>query len=161
MSERVLFFAAPLVLALAAFTPASAQSMQDFPEDPAKKFVQQICMQCHMPAFLLGQHRTEADWKKTVTRMSQKGLGGPVENYEAVGAYMFKNFGKTEDTTKVNMNKASGDEIVQKIGLTKEEATAVVGYRERHGDFHEWDDMLVIYGVDGRKLEAAKDKMTF
>jgi competence ComEA-like helix-hairpin-helix protein len=118
-------------------------------------------MQCHEPAFLLRQRRTEADWKNTVTRMSQKGLGGPVENYEAVGAYMAKNFGRMEDATKVNVNKATIDEMVQRLGLTKDEAAAIIAYRTRRGDFHEWDDMLVIYGVDGHKIEAAKDKMTF
>ena len=161
MSGKLFFYAAPLILCLAAFAPAKAQTIQDFPEAPAKQFVQQICMQCHEPAFLLRQRRTEADWKNTVTRMSQKGLGGPVENYEAVGAYMFKNFGKTEDTTKVNVNKATVDEMVQRLGLTKDEAAAIIAYRTRRGDFHEWDDMLVIYGVDGHKIEAAKDKMTF
>ena len=161
MFAKLFFFTAPLILVLAAFAPASAQSMQDFPEDPAKKFVQQICMQCHDPQFLLKQRRTEEDWKKTVTRMSQKGAGGPIENYNVVAAYMAKNFGKEEDTTKVNVNKASVDELVAKVGLTKDEAAAVIGYRERNGSFHEWGDMLVIYGVDGRKIEAAKDKMTF
>jgi competence protein ComEA len=73
---------------------------------------------------------------------------------------MFRNFGREEDTSKVNVNKASADEIVT-LGLTKEEAAAVIGYRDKHGDFREWGDMLVIYGVDGRKIEAAKDKMTF
>ncbi len=47
------------------------------------------------------------------------------------------------------------------IGLTPDEAKALIGFRDRHGDFREWGDMLVIYGVDGLKIEAAKDKMTF
>jgi hypothetical protein len=54
---------------------------------------------------------------------------------------MAKNFGKAE-------------EIVTGIGVTADEAKAIVAYRE-------WGDMLVINGVDGRKLEAAKDKMIF
>jgi len=147
-------------LSFAASAPVNAQTISDFPDGNGKQFVQQICMQCHEPAFLLRQKRTDTDWKKTVTRMSQKGLGGAVENYDAVAAYMFKNFGKEEDTSKVNVNKASADEIAT-LGLTKEEAAAVIGYRDKHGDFREWGDMLVIYGVDGRKIEAAKDKMTF
>ncbi len=40
-------------------------------------------------------------------------------------------------------------------------AGAIVKYRESHGDFRVWGDLLVIYGVDGRKIEAAKDRMTF
>ena len=74
---------------------------------------------------------------------------------------MFKNFGKQEDTEKVNMNKVTADELVSKIGLTKDEADALVGYRSRNGEFHYWGDMLLIYGIDTRKIAAAKDKMTF
>ncbi len=144
----------------AAGRPASAQDA-GFPEGPAKQYVQQICLQCHAADFLLKQRRTEEDWKKTVTRMSQKGLGGPIENYDAVAAYMFQNFGKQEDNEKVNMNKASVAELVAKIGLTKDEAEAVIGYRSRNGDFHAWGDMLLVYGIDTRKIAAAKDKMTF
>ena len=47
------------------------------------------------------------------------------------------------------------------LGLTDEEAAAVVSYRERHGDFHAWGDLLIIYGVDGKKIAAAKDKISF
>ena len=84
-----------------------------------------------------------------------------IEQFDAIAAYMAKNFGQTEDATKINMNKVRADELVTLIGLTPEEAKALVGFREKHGDFHEWGDMLVIYGVDGQKIEAAKDKMTF
>jgi competence ComEA-like helix-hairpin-helix protein len=93
--------------------------------------------------------------------MSQKGIPAPAEQYDAIAVYMAKYFPKTEDTTKINMNKAKADEIVAAIGLTKDEADALVTYREKHGDYREWGEMLVVYGVDGRKLEAAKDKMSF
>lgn len=60
------------------------------------------------------------------------------------------------------MNKATPDQIVAAgFGLTPDEAKALVAYRDKHGDYREWGEMLVVYGVDGRKLEAAKDKMSF
>jgi competence protein ComEA len=93
--------------------------------------------------------------------MAQKGVSAPTEQFDAVAVYMAKYFGKQEDTTKLNMNKATADQIVAVIGLTPDEAKALVTYREKHGDYREWGEMLVVYGVDGRKLEAAKDKMSF
>ena len=75
--------------------------------------------------------------------------------------YLYKNFPKIEDASKINVNKASAEEISKGLSLTTKEAEAVVRYRERHGDFREWGDMLVIYGVDGKKIEAAKDRMSF
>jgi competence protein ComEA len=148
-----------LAVALLSICPARAQ--KDFPEAPAKEYVTRICLQCHEPAQLLGQKKTESDWKSTVSRMAQKGVPAPAEQYDAVAAYMAKYFGKGEDHTKINMNKAKAEEIVAAIGLTPEEANALVTYREKHGEYREWGEMLVVYGVDGRKLEANKDKMSF
>jgi competence ComEA-like helix-hairpin-helix protein len=140
-------------------SPAFAQ--KDFPDGAAKEYVNKICLQCHEPSQLLNQKRSESDWKTTVARMATKGVPAPAEQYDAIAVYMANNFGKTEDTTKINMNKAKAGEIVAVIGLTPAEAQALVAYREKHGDYREWGEMLVVYGVDGRKLEAAKDKMSF
>jgi competence protein ComEA len=149
------------ILALSSLLTSPAWAQKDFPDAPAKEFVNKICLQCHEPAQLLNQKRTESDWRIIVARMSQKGIPGSAEQYDAITAYMAKNFGKQEDTTKINMNKAKPEEIVAAIGLTPEEAQALVTYREKHGEYREWGEMLVVYGVDGRKLEAKKDKMSF
>jgi competence protein ComEA len=140
-------------------SPAFAQN--DFPDGAAKEYVNKICLQCHQASQLLSQRRSESDWKITVARMATKGVPAPAEQYDAIAAYMAKNFPKVEDTTKINMNKAKAEEIVSVIGLTPDEAKALVTYRDKHGDYREWGEMLVVYGVDGRKLEAAKDKMSF
>jgi competence ComEA-like helix-hairpin-helix protein len=147
------------ILCSALISPALAQ--KDFPEGPAKEYVSKICLQCHEPSMLLSQRKSESDWKLTVSRMAQKGVPGTTEQYDAIAAYMAKNFAKAEDSSKINMNKATPDEIVAAIGLTPDEAKALVAYREKHGDYREWGEMLVVYGVDGRKLQAAKDKMSF
>ena len=151
---RALVFSAVLI------SPAFAQ--KDFPDGPAKEYVAKICLQCHEAAQLLATRKSENDWKATVARMAQKGIPAPPEQYDAIAAYMAKNFPKAEDTTKINMNKATADQIAAAgLGLTLDEAKALVTYREKHGDYREWGEMLVVYGVDGRKLEAAKDKMSF
>ena len=62
---------------------------------------------------------------------------------------------------KLNVNKATAQDIAERLGLTPDEANAVVDYRQRHGTFREWGELLAIYGVDGRKIEAAKDRMSF
>src|ERR1700684_774866 len=139
-------------------SPAFAQ--KDFPDGPAKEYVNKICLQCHEPSQLLSQKRSESDWKATVARMALKGVPAPSEQYDAIAVYMAKNFGKTADATKINMNKAKAEELVAVIVLTPDDANALVTYRENHGEYREWGEMLIIDGVDGRKLEAAKDKMS-
>jgi len=90
--------------------------------------------------------------------MATKGVPGTAEQYDAIIAYMVKNFPKEEDTTRLNMNKATADDLVTVIGLTAKEAKALIDFRDKHGEFRQWGDMLVIYGVDGLKVEAAKDE---
>ncbi len=152
MSKRLFIF---LVLATSAF------AQKDFPDGAAKEYVSKICLQCHQPAQLLSQRRTEDDWKKTIARMATKGVSAPAEQFDAIAVYMAKNFGKEEDTSKLNINKAKAEDIVSVLGLTPEEAKALITYREKHGEYREWGDILVVYGVDGQKIEAVKDKMTF
>jgi competence protein ComEA len=130
--------------AIICFLPAFALAQNDFPDGTAKEYVQKICLQCHEPAQLLSQKRTESDWKKTVARMAQKGVSAPTEQFDTIAVYMAQHFGKPEDTTKLNMNKAEPDEIVAAIGLTPDEAQALVTYREKHGDYREWGEMLVV-----------------
>jgi competence ComEA-like helix-hairpin-helix protein len=156
MLQSALTSILPIVLLV---SPAFAQ--KDFPDGPARDYVSKICLQCHEASQLLNQRRSESDWKITIARMATKGISAPAEQFDAIAAYMAKNFPKVEDTTKINMNKAKAEDIVAAIGLTPEEAKALVVYRDKHGDYREWGEMLVVYGVDGRKLEAAKDKMTF
>jgi len=151
----------PTAVLSVAFLASPAFAQKDFPDGPAKEYVSKICLQCHQASQLLNQSRSESDWKTTVARMATKGVPAPAEQYDAIAAYMAKNFPKVEDTTKINMNKAKAEEIVSAIGLTPDEAKALVAYRDKHGDYREWGEMLVVYGVDGRKLEAAKDKMSF
>ena len=145
-------------------SPAFAQ--KDFPDGPAKEYVEKICLQCHQPSELLSQRKSENDWRATIQRMSQrmsqKGIAAPSEQYDAITAYMTRNFPKAEDATRINMNKATAGQIAAAgLGLTPDEAMALVAYRDKHGEYRQWGDMLVVYGVDGRKIEAAKDKMSF
>jgi competence protein ComEA len=149
------------ILAFSALFVSPVLAQKDFPDAPAKEYVQKICLQCHEATQLLNQRRSESDWKTIVARMATKGVPGTTEQFDAIAAYMAKNFAKQEDAAKINMNKATADEIVAAIGLTPDEAKALVTYRDKHGEYREWGEMLVVYGVDGRKLEAAKDKMSF
>jgi len=149
-------------LALSALVLSPAFAQTELPDGPAKQYIEKICLQCHQPSQLLSQRKSENDWRATIQRMSTKGIVAPPEQYDAITAYMIKNFLKKEDTTRINMNKATADQIASGgLGLTLDEAKALVAYRDKHGEYREWGEMLVVYGVDGRKLEAAKDKMSF
>ena len=94
-------------------------------------------------------------------RMGQRVRSATKEELETVQKYLAANYPKLEDATRLNINKAAAKDIEERLGLTSDEARAIVDYRQRHGEFREWGELLAIYGVDGRKVEAIKDKMSF
>jgi competence ComEA-like helix-hairpin-helix protein len=47
------------------------------------------------------------------------------------------------------------------LKLFPEEAEAIVVYREKNGNFKEWQDLQKVPGVDPKKIESRKDHITF
>ena len=138
--------------------PASAA---DLPDGKGKELILRACVGCHKAGEIAVYRFTKDEYHAIVYRMGDRGAQATQAELDIIADYLFENFPKVEDATKINVNKASAQQIAAGLGLTEEEADAVVKYRERHGDFHAWGDLLIIYGVDGKKIAAAKDKISF
>ena len=133
----------------------------DLPDGPGKDIILRACVGCHKAEELTVYRFTRDEYQTIVYRMGDRGAQATRAELDIVAAYMFAHFPKVEDATKINVNKATAQEIAAGLALTNEEAEAVVKYRERHGDYHAWGDLLIIYGVDGKKIAAAKDRISF
>jgi competence ComEA-like helix-hairpin-helix protein len=133
------------------------------PEGPGngKQVILKECTTCHAPSHFVQYHHTNDEWQAIVTRMGQRAKVSSKEDLEAVYKYLAANFPQVEQAGKVNVNKAGAADIANQLALTPQEAAAIVQYREKHGQFLLWGELLSIYGVDGRKVEAAKDRMSF
>jgi competence protein ComEA len=140
--------------------PAAA-SASVLPDGPGKQIILRECTACHLPDHFTKFRHTNEEWQAIVIRMGQRVRSATKEELETVQKYLATNYPKVDDANKLNVNKATPEEIATRLGLTLEEAKALVDYRERHGTFREWGELLAIYGVDGRKIEAAKDRMSF
>jgi len=134
---------------------------KDLPEGPGKVVILRECTACHAPDHFTKYHHSPEEWQVIVTRMGQRVRSATTAELAAVQQYLTTNFPKQEDASKLNMNKATAKEIEARLGMTPQEAQAIVQYRNEHGDFREWGEMLVVYGVDGRKIKAVKDLMGF
>jgi DNA uptake protein ComE-like DNA-binding protein len=146
------------LLPLAIFAlPASAD---DFPEGPGKVLIMRSCGACHTTDQIARQKKSESDWQATVVRMAGRGAKVTGDETDVIVKYLNASFPKLEDSSKTNVNKATAKDLMP-LGFTDAEAAAIIEYRGRHGDFRSWADLLQIYGVDGEKAEAAKDKMAF
>ena len=137
--------------------PARAE---DFPDGAGKVIIMRSCGACHSTDQIARQKKSEEDWQATVVRMAGRGAMVTTDEVNTVVKYLATNFAKVVDASKVNVNKASAKDLT-KLGFTDSEAAAILDYKGRHGDFRQWADLLQIYGVDGEKAEAAKDKMEF
>jgi competence protein ComEA len=133
----------------------------DLPDGKGKDLILRACIGCHKPGEIAVYRFTKDEYRTIVYRMGDRAAQATRAELDIIADYLFENFPKIEDATKINVNKATAQEIATGLALTNEEAEAVVKYRERHGDFHAWGDLLIIYGVDGKKIAAAKDKISF
>jgi competence protein ComEA len=108
--------------------------------------------------------------------MKDMGADASTAELDEIINYLAKNFGKDEapakdakdssasgDTAakKVNVNKASSQDLASGLGFSDKEADAIVAYRVKNGDFKDADALAKVDGVDAAKIAAAKDKMEF
>ena len=146
-----------VLICLALVLPLTAAD--DLPGGPARDIILKSCDGCHKAADIPKYRHTKPEWVAVIDRMAKRAnLNGA--DADLLVEYMFANFPKVDDPNRVNVNTASAKDI-ETLGLTPEEADAVVKYRERNPKFMVWGDLLAIYGVDGRKVQAAKDRMSF
>lgn len=124
---------------------------QDLPDGPGKDALMKICQDCHELDTVTVDNRTREAWKKTVAKMIDRGAEGTDEQFEAIVNYLAKNFGR------INVNKASAEEIAPYLSFSAKEAEAIVQYRENNGAFKDWRDLKKVEGLDAAKVEAQKD----
>jgi competence protein ComEA len=148
------------LIIFAGMLSASARA-DDLPDGKGKDLILRACVGCHKAHELTAYRFSKDEYQTIVYRMGDRVAQASRAELDVIAAYMFENFPKVEDATKINVNKATAEQIAEGLALTQDEAEAVVKYRERHGDFHAWGELLIIYGVDGKKIAAAKDKISF
>jgi competence protein ComEA len=166
---------AAIGLLLSAFAvvvaPAQQEQSGQLPEGPGKEALMRICNACHGAQIVAGRGYTSDGWTQVVLNMIQRGAQGSDEDFAAIVDYLSKNFppksesssqnNATATPAKVNVNKAGPDELQKGLGLTGKEAQAIVSYREKNGDFKTLEQLKKVPDVDGAKIDAKKDSITF
>jgi competence ComEA-like helix-hairpin-helix protein len=147
---------AAFLLPFLAFSPMQAQ---DLPDGPGKKLVEQVCSGCHGVESVTSQRANLDGWTSIIEYMVSRGATASPAEIRTMADYLAKNFGT--EPAKVNVNKATAKEIETGIELTATEAEAIVKYRQDHGDFKDWEALTKVSGVDAKKLEAKKDRVSF
>ncbi|MGC2398998.1 MAG: helix-hairpin-helix domain-containing protein [Acidobacteriaceae bacterium] len=136
------------ILRFATVAVAAENQSDGLPEGKGKEVFLRACVACHEIDVATRNRYTEAGWRRMVNTMVERGAElSEAENADVI-AYLSKNFGKT------NVNKAAAAQLEEELGLTENEAQAIVSYREQNGDITSLDQLKSVPGVSPDKIEA-------
>jgi competence protein ComEA len=151
----------PWSLLLLAFTATTAVTFAaDLPDGPGKAATVRVCGKCHSAEKAASLHQDEDAWTDTIAKMVKMGASGSDDEFNAILAYLTKNFGP-EIAPPVNINKADSVELESSLVLTRTESAALIQYRTAKGPFKSIDDLRNIAGLDFKKIETQKSRITF
>lgn len=149
----------------APLVPALATGFQQDPQKTEAKSPEELkaedtftrnCIKCHPADRIVGSRRTRTQWEEVMTTM-QTARGAVItdEDWDIIQTYLVKHYGR------VNVNRATVDDLAEVLGLTPETAAAVVKYRKEHGEFVDYDAFSKVPGLDLEKLEKLRDAISF
>jgi len=137
-----------------------AQALK-LPDGPGKATTEKVCGACHGAELVIGRQETREGWAAIVNEMVQRGASGTDDELYDVVDYLSKNFSKTSPVIKINVNKATANDLAKALRLSETQAAAVVHWREEKGDFKSVDELEKVPGVDVAKVEASKNRLAF
>jgi competence protein ComEA len=148
-----------------------AANESSLPPGKGQEIVQKSCGGCHALKVVTSKRASREQWSSVVDQMVSRGADVPDEDIDTVVEYLFSNFGpvdpsavpeKSDGPNKtINVNKATATELAGVLGLSAKEADAIVAYREQKGAFKEWRDLTHVPGIEMKKVECNKDRLTF
>ena len=62
---------------------------------------------------------------------------------------------------KVNMNKATAEELMQLPGIGPVKAEKIIKYRKKHGSFKNAEDLMNVEGIGEKTIKTLKNNMRF
>ncbi len=130
-----------------------AKDQSALPEAPIRKTFETVCGACH--EVRTGPRRTKAAWAATVDAMAARGASASDQDFAAITEYLAKYFGA------VNVNQATAQEIADALGISSENAAAIVRYRTGNGEIKNLDGLKKIPGVDANAVEERKARIVF
>ena len=72
-------------------------------------------------------------------------------------ALAFAGVVQASETAKVDLNKATVQELVKLKGIGKKYAERIIEYRDTNGKFEKVEDVMKVKGIGQKKFEAIKE----
>lgn len=93
-------------------------------------------------------------------RISDEALVYVPTKEEATSQEAHSNASNTKDNKKVNLNKASLEELKQVKGLGAKRAQDIIDHRESNGKFKSVDELKKVSGIGAKTIEKLKEYVT-
>jgi mono/diheme cytochrome c family protein len=144
--------------------PAPAQSPAPAPVEtgvfvlapgPGLDTFQRVCALCHTPERIVANRKTRSEWEETINAMITRGAQVNDDNYGVIEEYLLTNYGR------VNVNRATRDDLMLVAGLTPGEADILMKARAEKGSLADFAALSQVPGLDIKKLEAKKAALSF
>lgn len=130
---------------------------QELPEGPGQEVTMRLCAgSCHGIDKVVAEHKSKSQWIESLEMMRTDGAKGSEEEFKTIVTYLTIHFG-----VQVKINKATAKQIDDVLVLAEGQADAIVKYRDEHGPFVGWDDLMKVPGLDPKKLEEQKQNVVF
>ncbi|MEO8483024.1 MAG: helix-hairpin-helix domain-containing protein [Acidobacteriota bacterium] len=124
-------------------------------EQVGEETTAKVCTECHEFDQVVAQRLTPRDWKDQIVTMIRKGAKATPGEFATIERYLTRHYGI------VAVNTAAASDFCAVLGLSAEEADAVVLYRTTHGKFADGDALLKVPGLDETKLKGQREALRF
>jgi len=114
-----------------------------------------VCGRCHTSDRVVEGRRSRSQWEEVLERMVAKGATGSDDDFGIVIEYLVSEFGR------VAINGAPADEVAQVLHLDSRQADAIVGYRQAHGPFADFDALIAMPGAPVEAMRKRRDAIVF
>ena len=144
------------------------QAKSKLPEGEAKPLVIRMCSKCHGLESVVRKRMTAERWEDVVDDMVSRGAKGTDDEVDQVIDYLVQNFSTDQASSeagapasRVRINQAGAKDLAAALEISSEDGDAIVRYREKNGNFKDWDQVKKVPGIDLKKLEEHKDRIEF
>lgn len=132
----------------------------EFPAGEGREVVMRLCVKCHSPNIILASGQDRTGWENTITKMARLGAVGTDDDFSDIADYLTANF-PPSPIQKIFVNMATDKQLATILGISQDDAKAIVTYRDKVKGFKSIDDMKKAPGADAKKIDAKKDNLVF